>query len=186
LPGTTSALPHLTTRSRHLEYRLIPASRRAAPALVLLHEGLRSIARWRDFPDHLAASTGAPILAYSRHGHGGSDRLVAPRPVDHMHYEALEVLPEVLDQLGIGSPVLIGHSDGASIALILAGGRPRSVRGPVLVEPNVFVEDKTVRAIAAAVKAYRETGLRLRVGRHPGDVDAMFRGSAGLRPRAPS
>ena len=91
------------------------------PSLVLLHEGLGSISLWRDFSSKLAKKTGCPVVAYSRYGYGRSEVLSEPRNPDYMHYEALTVLPELLDKLGVREPILIGHSDGGSIALIYAG-----------------------------------------------------------------
>ena len=118
-----------------LEYRWIqpraaPAARES-PVLVFLHEGLGSVALWKRFPDAVADATGCSALVYSRYGYGKSDPLTEPRTVDYMHREALEVLPELLDALSIRNPILIGHSDGASIALIYAGAGKRDVRGVV-------------------------------------------------------
>ncbi|MBV8537756.1 MAG: alpha/beta fold hydrolase, partial [Alphaproteobacteria bacterium] len=106
-----------------LEVLRIEARDPAVPPLVFLHEGLGSVAMWRDFPARVAASTGAETVVYSRRGYGRSARLAGPRAVDYMQGEACEVLPHLLDRLGITDPVLIGHSDGASIALIYAGAR---------------------------------------------------------------
>jgi len=156
------------------------------PALVLLHEGLGSIGLWRGVPDGLHSATGRRVVVYSRAGYGHSGPAELPRPVAYMHHEADVVLPAVLGGLGIGRPVLVGHSDGASIALLFAGaGRP--VAGLVLLAPHVVVEDVTVASIAAARQAYAETDLRARLARHHDDVDAAFRGwndvwlSAGFR-----
>ena len=113
-----------------------------APALVLLHEGLGSVGLWRGFPAELAAATGQAVFAYSRLGYGGSDTIALPRPLDYMHDEAREMLPRVLDAGGIGPCVLVGHSDGASIAAIHAGATPDPrVQGLVLIAPHFFVED---------------------------------------------
>src|SRR4051812_20699340 len=130
-----------------------------APTIVFLHEGLGSIAQWRDFPAAVCARTGCGGLVYNRRGHGKSDPLVAPRTVQFMHEEALEVLPRVLDGFEIEQPILVGHSDGASIALIYAGGggTPAAV---VLEAPHVFVEDITVTRIAALRETYRTSDLR--------------------------
>jgi pimeloyl-ACP methyl ester carboxylesterase len=117
---------------------------------VFLHEGLGSVALWKQFPRQVAKAAGCRVLVYSRNGYGQSDTLTKAREVDYMHREALDVLPEVLDQLDIEAPILIGHSDGASIALIHAGAGPRPVRGVVAMAPHVFVEDLTVQSIAEA------------------------------------
>jgi pimeloyl-ACP methyl ester carboxylesterase len=146
------------------------------PPLVFLHEGLGSIELWRGFPDALRAGLGGPpTLVYSRRGYGRSDPAVLPRPVTYMHHEADVVLPVVLARFGFDRPVLVGHSDGGSIALLHAGaGGP--VAALVLIAPHVFVEDVTVAAIAAAGEEYRATDLRDRMARHHADADATFRG----------
>jgi pimeloyl-ACP methyl ester carboxylesterase len=154
----------------------IAAGRRDAPALVFLHEGLGSAALWRGFPDDVRAACGSPsALVFSRHGYGRSAIVRESRTVDYMHREALDVLPALLAELHIDQPVLIGHSDGGSIALIHAGaGHP--VAGLVLLAPHVFVEDETVAGIDAARTTYETTDLRERLARHHDDSDATFRG----------
>jgi len=146
------------------------------PTLVFLHEGLGSVALWKNFPADVVAATGCPALVYSRYGHGKSDRLTAARNVDYMHREALDVLPEVLDQLGIEAPVLIGHSDGASIALIHAGAGKRPVRGVVAMAPHVFVEDITARRIAEAKTTFQNTDLAEKLSRYHDHVESTFSG----------
>ena len=149
-----------------------------APTLVLLHEGLGCVSMWRDFPEKLAQRTGYGVLVYSRPGYGKSDPVPLPRPHDYMHKEAFDVLPHVLDQAGVKKTILVGHSDGASIATIYAGGRQDfRVRGLVLMAPHFFVEDISVASIAAAKVAYDKGDLRARLARHHGDnVDVAFRG----------
>ncbi len=147
-----------------------------APVLVLLHEGLGSLGLWKQFPGLLAQATRCPVLAYSRYGYGKSDRLTAPRAVDYMHREALGVLPDVLAQLGIDNPILVGHSDGASIALIHAGAGGLPVRGVVAMAPHVFVEDITVASIAEAKVAFETTDLPQKLGRYHDDAVSTFRG----------
>ena len=146
------------------------------PVLVLLHEGLGSVAMWRDFPGRLAHATGCNTIVYSRYGYGASDPLGAPHAVRYMHDEALVVLPELLDRLDVDAPILVGHSDGASIALIHAGAGGRPVRAVVAMAPHVFVEDVSIRSIEAAKAAYATTDLRQRLSRHHADVDSAFRG----------
>jgi pimeloyl-ACP methyl ester carboxylesterase len=151
----------------------------AAPTLVLLHEGLGSVGLWRDFPARLAAATGAGVFAWSRFGYGRSAPAALPRPLDYMHREAREVLPRVLDRAGIRSALLVGHSDGASIAAIAAGsGDAARLRGLVLMAPHFCVEPIAVRSIAAIRGEYATGGLRGRLARHHDDVDGAFRGWA--------
>ena len=145
------------------------------PALVLLHDGLGSVGLWRSVPQALHETTGRRVVTYSRAGYGHSGPASMPRRVDYMHHEADVVLPAVLAALGIERPVLVGHSDGGSIALLTAGGGLPLDR-LVLLAPHVIVEDITVASIAAAREAYATTDLRERLGRHHDDVDAAFRG----------
>ncbi len=166
----------VTVQGRRLEYEFIPASGDGAPVIVFLHEGLGSLALWRDFPRQLVAATGCPALVYSRYGYGQSDPLAAPRRVDFMHEEALHALPELLDKLGIERPILFGHSDGASIALIHAGGAARPVTALILLAPHVMVEDVTITSIEAAKRAYQSTDLRAKLARYHADVDSAFWG----------
>ena len=169
-------MPELTIGDHRLEYEWIAARNPEAPTLILLHEGLGSLALWRDFPARLAAATGCATLIYSRLGYGKSAPLTAARDVDYMHVEALETLPALREMLAIAAPILVGHSDGASIALIHAGARRWPVRGLVLEAPHVFVEEITVSSIAAAKEAYATTDLRARLARYHDDVDGAFRG----------
>jgi pimeloyl-ACP methyl ester carboxylesterase len=166
----------VTVQGHRLEVEQIAGSRAGAATLVFLHEGLGSVALWRDFPAKLAARTGASALVYSRRGYGKSDRLDRPRRVDYMHDEALVILPELLRELGISEPILIGHSDGASIALIHAGSGRWPVRALILEAPHVFVEDVTVRSIEQAKAAYRATDLASRLARYHDDPDHAFWG----------
>ncbi|HKX10203.1 MAG TPA: alpha/beta hydrolase [Stellaceae bacterium] len=165
-----------TAAGQGLEIERIAATRVGAPTLVFLHEGLGSVALWRDFPAQLAARTGAAALVYSRRGYGKSDRLAGPRKVDYMHDEALTVLPALLGELRIAAPILIGHSDGASIALIHAGSGRWPVRALVLEAAHVFVEDVTVASIEQAKIAYRTTDLDKRLARYHDDPDHAFWG----------
>jgi len=165
-----------TVAGQRLEIEQIAAARAGAPTLVLLHEGLGSVALWRDFPAKLAARTGASALVYSRRGYGKSDRLAAPHKPDYMHHEALVVLPALLQELAVSDPILIGHSDGASIALIHAGSGRWPMRALVLEAPHVFVEDVTVASIEQARTAYGTTDLAKRLARYHGDPDHAFWG----------
>jgi pimeloyl-ACP methyl ester carboxylesterase len=147
---------------------------------VLLHEGLGSLALWRDFPARLADATGCGVFGYSRFGYGGSDAAGLPRPLDYMRREAREVLPRVLDAAGLRRGILFGHSDGASIAAIHAGsvGDPR-VAGLVLLAPHFFTEPGGLAAIEAARERYAAGDLRRRLARHHRDVDVAFGGWSG-------
>ncbi len=145
----------------------------ARPTLVFLHEGLGSVSMWREFPAWAAAATDCPAVVYSRYGYGRSDVLEAPFAVDYMHREALETLPELLARLGIELPILVGHSDGASIALIYAGSRA-GVSGLVALAPHVFVEDISIRSIAEAKVAFETTDLPEKLARHHADVRKTF------------
>ena len=142
----------------------------AEPALVFLHEGLGSVALWRDFPARLAAATGRRALVYSRAGHGQSDVPGGDRTPRFMHDEALDVLPGLLREAGIERPVLVGHSDGGSIALIHASEHP--VDRLILLAPHVFVEDVSVAAIAEARDAF--PALRERMAKHHRDAERTF------------
>jgi pimeloyl-ACP methyl ester carboxylesterase len=143
-------------------------------ALVLLHEGLGSVGLWRAFPRALADATGRRVLAFSRFGHGRSEPPAAPRTPAFFHEEAREVLPALLEQLGAPEPILVGHSDGASIALIHAAEQP--VTALALLAPHVVVEDITVAAIRDTRTRYEDGGLRARMARHHDDPDAAFHG----------
>ncbi|MGZ4169672.1 MAG: alpha/beta fold hydrolase, partial [Solirubrobacteraceae bacterium] len=141
-----------------------------APPLVLLHEGLGSVGLWREFPAQLQAATGRRLLAFSRYGHGRSAPPARPRTPAFFHEEALEVLPELLATLGVSAPVLVGHSDGASIALIHAADHP--VAALVLLAPHVFVEEICVSEIRGTREAFLDGELRRRMSRHHDDPDA--------------
>src|SRR5882672_4064564 len=159
----------------NLEYRMIGPQPQDAPTIVMLHEGLGSANLWGDFPQQLQAATGAGIFLYSRAGYGASTPAKLPRPVDYMHLEALDVLPKLLDQIGFRRGLLLGHSDGASIAAIYAGGvQDHRVRAVVLMAPHVVVEDVSVASIAAIKTAYETTDLKSRLARWHRDVDNAF------------
>jgi pimeloyl-ACP methyl ester carboxylesterase len=146
------------------------------PPILLLHEGLGSAGLWKSFPSLLAERTGRRVIAYSRYGYGRSDVLAEAREPDYMHHEGERVVPELLARLELPRVVLLGHSDGASIALVCAGTHPGLVAALVLEAPHVFVEDRSVAAIEAAAVAYRETDLRHKLARHHDDVDRTFWG----------
>jgi pimeloyl-ACP methyl ester carboxylesterase len=148
-----------------------------APTLVFLHEGLGSITQWRDFPRRLADATGCSALVYNRLGHGASDPLEGSRAVTFMHDEAQTVLPDVLRGCHVVNPILVGHSDGASIALIYAGSGIGRVTGLVLEAPHVFVEDLSVASIRDMKDRFETTELAEKLARHHGpNTENMFRG----------
>jgi pimeloyl-ACP methyl ester carboxylesterase len=161
---------------RRLETLWIPPAKPASPAIVMLHEGLGSIAHWRDFPARLAARTGSGVLVYSRYGYGNSDRLAEKRPVDYMHREGEVVLPALLKELGIAKPVLFGHSDGASIAILFAGKYPEAARALILEAPHVFVENMSVESIARAKLVYQTTDMPQKLARYHTYPDETFWG----------
>ncbi len=184
------SISHVTVSGRRLEVRRIAARDSRAPELVFLHEGLGSISLWKDFPARVAALTGCPVTVYSRYGSGNSDIITEPRPVTYMHDEALHSLPDLLAQLKIENPILIGHSDGASIALIFAGakhagadhtatkpaGARGGVRALVLLAPHVFVEDLSVASIAEAKVKFETTNFAEKLARHHRDAASTFWG----------
>jgi pimeloyl-ACP methyl ester carboxylesterase len=168
----------LLIEGRRIEYVRYHArhSNPNLPTLVFLHEGLGSVAMWRDFPALVSDTTGCEVLVYSRVGYGKSDPIDCPRSVRYMHDEALVTLPRILDHLGVTRPVLLGHSDGGSIALIHAGVAGSAVAGLILIAPHVFVEDVTVSSIAHAKVAFDSTDLPQRLARYHDDVNSAFRG----------
>jgi pimeloyl-ACP methyl ester carboxylesterase len=170
----------LTIGASDLEYRFTGPAPDSAPTIVMLHEGLGSAGLWGDFPEKLQAATGAGVLAYSRAGYGASSPVTLPRPLDYMHIEALEVLPELLETIGFRRGLLVGHSDGASIAAIYAGGiQDHRIRGLALIAPHFVVEDISVASIEAIGKAYQTTDLRAKLARWHRDVDNAFQGWNG-------
>jgi pimeloyl-ACP methyl ester carboxylesterase len=147
------------------------------PTLIFLHEGLGSIAQWRDFPSALSVATRLPAIVYERWGYGEADPLDGPRLVGYLHEEALKSLPKILQQLKITDAILIGHSDGGSIALIFAASWPEKVRGMITEAAHVFVEDVTLTGIREAVRVYTTTDLPQRLAKYHGaNTDRAFRG----------
>lgn len=169
----------LTAGGRRIEYARFGPGAESAPTLVFLHDGIGCASTWRDVPRELARETGCGALVYSRAGYGGSDPVPLPRPLTYMHEEGFFHLPAVLDAAGVRSAILVGHSDGGSIALLHASTPEASPRviGLLLVAPHVFCEEVTVRSIERAGAEYREGDLRERLSRHHGDnVDCAFWG----------
>jgi pimeloyl-ACP methyl ester carboxylesterase len=165
--------------SVRVELQWIEAQRAGAPLLVFLHEGLGSVAMWKDFPQRLCAAAGCRGLVYSRPGYGRS----TPRAEgeewgpDFMHRQAHEVLPAVLAALAIEHPVwLLGHSDGASIALLYGARWPQAVHGMIVLAPHILVEDLSVASIELARQAYLEQGLKQGLAKYHDDPDSAFWG----------
>lgn len=182
-----TSLRHLSVLGTRLEVQQIqPELPQPGPTLVFLHEGLGSVALWRDWPAQLCARLACTGLVYSRQGYGQSDATPDVRGPsrtengqrhgrllpDYMHREALEVLPALLLELGIERPMLVGHSDGGTIALIHASQHP--VAGCIVMAPHVMVEDISVQAITAARQAYENGPLRQRLAPFHADVDCAF------------
>ncbi|MFL5210549.1 MAG: alpha/beta fold hydrolase [Microvirga sp.] len=168
---------HLSIDAARLEYRMIGPRPDAAPTIVMLHEGLGSVTTWGDFPQKLAEETGLGVFVYARAGYGKSSTITLPRPLDYMQREATEVLPKLLDAAGFRRGVLVGHSDGASIAAAYAGSiQDHRVRALALLAPHFFVEAFSLREIARAKERYAAGDLRDKLARHHADVDVAFRG----------
>jgi len=166
-----------------IEYRWLNAHLADAPLAVFLHEGLGSVAMWKDWPQTLCDRLGMRGLVYSRPGYGRS----TPRPhhvklpVDFMSVQARDILPALLDALDVSAEKrkrmwVIGHSDGGSITLLYAAAFPDALAGAVVIAPHVFVEDISVASIAEAKAAYEQTDLRSKLARHHDDVDSAFYG----------
>src|ERR1700687_1337634 len=166
---------HLTIQGHSLEVQRIAGRNSHAAELVFLHEGLGSVSHWKDFPAQVAAITGCPVTVYSRYGCGDSDVLTEPRTVSYMHDEGLRALPDLLRELQIENPILVGHSDGGSIALIHAGAHDR-VRGLVLLAPHVFVEELSVASIAEAKVKFETTDLGEKLSLYHRDAGRPFWG----------
>ncbi|MBA98980.1 alpha/beta fold hydrolase [Sulfitobacter sp.] len=170
----------LKAGGKSLEYAAWGPEPSAAPTIVLLHEGLGSVAQWRDFPQQLVDATGFGVLAYSRAGYGASDSIELPRPLDYMTREATGTVKEVLDTAGIQQAVLLGHSDGATIAAIYAGSvSDMRIRALVLMAPHFFTEPIGIAAIKAAGDAYANGDLKQKLSKYHADVDVAFQGWYG-------
>lgn len=165
-------------RDIRIEYQWVGVSNAAAPTLVFLHEGLGSVALWKEFPDTLCQRLQMRGLVYSRPGYGSS----TPRNAneywgkDFMHQQAWGVLPTLLATLNVQSPWLLGHSDGGSIALLYASRFTEQCAGAIVVAPHIMVEDISIRSISEARQAYHQRGLREKLARYHEDVDSAFLG----------
>ncbi|MBX2885984.1 MAG: alpha/beta hydrolase [Granulosicoccus sp.] len=167
----------LSVQGKTLEYACYGPEPAQAPTLILLHEGLGSTALWRSFPSELAQETGIGVFVYSRAGYGYSDLADLPRPLDYMTREAEDVLPELLDKINLSNGILVGHSDGASIAAIYAGSvADKRIKGVVLMAPHFFTEEMGLSAIAAARVEFDKGALRERMQKYHRDADNTFYG----------
>lgn len=172
----------LDTQETTIEYQWLNAENAQAPLMVFLHEGLGSVAMWKQFPQHLCDAIQCRGLVYSRPAYGRS----TPRPadekwgVDFMHRQAHDLLPRLLSALSIDTtlnpPWLFGHSDGGSIALLYAAKYPKQLAGAVVIAPHIMVEPLSIRSIEKSRTAYQETDLRDKLTRHHDDVDSAFWG----------
>jgi len=168
-------MKHIVVNGLRLEYRDYPATVAGRPELLLLHEGLGCVAMWRHFPEKLAAATGCRVVVWSRAGYGGSQAYAEPRNTRYMHREAEEALPALLAELKIERPLLIGHSDGGSIALIFAGAFPGVPRGIAVLAPHEFVEEETLAGICEARTAWQTTDLPQKLARyHHAQTERVF------------
>lgn len=167
-------MKHIIVNGLRLEYRDIPATAEGQPTLLLLHEGLGCVAMWRDFPAKLAAASGCRVVVWSRPGYGASQAYPEPRNLRYMHREAEESLPALLAALQIERPILIGHSDGGSIALIFAGAFPAVPRGIAVMAPHEFVEDVTLAGIRSARVVWETTDWPKKLGRYHHDAPRVF------------
>ena len=168
----------IDAEGKTLHYSMLGQGHDGEP-MVFLHEGLGSVELWRSFPPDVVERVGRPGLSYSRYGNGWSTPLTEPRNPDYMHHEALEVLPRVLDSLIEGPPILVGHSDGASIALVHAGaGYP--VQQLVLIAPHIFVEDETIESIAAIRAGFEGSDMKEKMRKYHTEPETTFYGWADI------
>lgn len=184
----------LTIQGKKIEVQRLTSDDRSKPTIVFLHEGLGSVSAWRDFPAQLAERTGCSAVVYSRYGYGNSEPLSEPRNSHYLHDEALHALPELLTKLSVENPILLGHSDGASIALIYSGmngagpsgvgangaAANRRVRGLIVIAPHVFIEHASVTGVAAAKVAFETTDFAEKLARHHRDTESAFLGWSNI------
>lgn len=175
-PTEIATLHRIDIDGHALECQFIRTDNHAAPTLVFLHEGLGSLALWKDFPAQMASAAKCHALVYSRYGYGNSAPLTESRTIGFMHHEALQVLPELLKRLEIDNPILFGHSDGASIALIYAASTQLPLPGMILLAPHVMIEDMCITSIEGAKQVYETTEMREKLRRYHADPDGAFWG----------
>lgn len=167
----------LIADGKSLEYHCFGPAPNQAPTMVLLHEGLGSCALWRDFPEALSKATGFGVFAYSRAGYGQSASAELPRPLDYMTHEAVNVLPQVLEAIGFQRGVLLGHSDGATIAAIYAGSvSDLRIRATILMAPHFFTEEMGLIEIAKTKETFKTGNLKARMAKYHRDPENTFWG----------
>ncbi|MDO9566949.1 MAG: alpha/beta hydrolase [Candidatus Desulfaltia sp.] len=169
---------YIRVGGKRMEIAWLGPAPKDAPTLIFLHEGLGCVNMWHDFPAELSKTTGCGALVYSRLGYGRSDPCFLPRSIRYVHDEGLKVLPELIKTTGIRNCILIGHSDGGSIAIVYSGGTPASpLQGLITEAAHVFCEEITIRSIQHARKSYQKGGLRQKLEKHHGaNTDCAFWG----------
>ena len=165
----------VTIADAGIEYSFYEVKRPATPTIVMLHEGLGALSLWRDIPRKLSSLINCSVFVYSRHGYGQSDFINSEFDAKYMHKEALYILPQVLNHFDISNPILYGHSDGASIALIHASSADTEIMGLILEAPHVFVEEISLDGLKGAKKAFEEGGLKASLAKHHRKPEMIFR-----------
>ena len=160
---------------KNIEIKIISDERNSLEPIIFLHEGLGSISLWKDWPSMISASLKRDVIIYSRLGMGNSSPIIGPRDINYMHIEAIEILPKIVKYLNVTNPILYGHSDGASIALIYAGSGYNS-KNLILEAPHVFVEDKSIKGANDAKKMWKNSKFKEKLSKHHKDVDGAFNG----------
>ena len=165
----------VTIADGRIEYSFYEVKRPAAPTIVMLHEGLGALSLWRDLPRKLSNLVNCSVFVYSRHGYGQSDFINSKFNAKYMHKEALNILPKILNHFDISNPILYGHSDGASIALIHASSADTGIMGLILEAPHVFVEEISLNGLKDAKKAFEQGGLKAGLAKHHREPEMIFR-----------
>jgi pimeloyl-ACP methyl ester carboxylesterase len=165
----------VTIANGRIEYSFYKVKRPAAPTIVMLHEGLGALSLWRDLPRKLSNLIDCSVFVYSRHGYGQSDFINSKFNAKYMHKEALNILPKILNHFDISNPILYGHSDGASIALIHASSADTGIMGLILEAPHVFVEEISLNGLKDAKKAFEQGGLKAGLAKHHREPEMIFR-----------
>ena len=165
----------VTIADGRIEYSFYEVKRPTAPTIVMLHEGLGALSLWRDLPRKLSNLINCSVFVYSRHGYGQSDFINSKFNAKYMHKEALNILPKILNHFDISNPILYGHSDGASIALIHASSADTGIMGLILEAPHVFVEEISLNGLKDAKKAFEQGGLKAGLAKHHRESEMIFR-----------